>query len=61
MTIQDFLEEYNNFSIGRKREAFKNLIDQLNEDEIELHLPEILDYYLDFEADDFFGTEGADI
>lgn len=63
MNINQFIDEFDNFSLERKRrfltKLFSQIIDNPNDHE-ELLLQWLLPVLSDAEADDYFGTEGFD-
>jgi hypothetical protein len=65
MTLNEFLEEYENLSPRRQYEgigkALKIIASNADDSEIEEQLIYFLNGMADLEADDAFGTEGMDI
>jgi len=63
MTIDEFTYEYDALTKSRQSSGLQNLFDYiLNDLEGNYHIiQELLDVCVGLEADDFFGTEGANI
>lgn len=65
MTLNEFLEEYDNLSPKRQYEgigkALKIIASNADDSEIEEQLLDFLNVIADLEADDVFGTEGMDV
>jgi CHASE3 domain sensor protein len=65
LTLNEFLEEYDNLSPKRQYEgigkALKIIASDADDSEIEEQLLDFLNGIADLEADDAFGTEGMDI
>lgn len=65
MTIEEFYKEYSNLKLERKKQGLYKLVDLLIIEDVGIRdtpaLDALLDISSDLEADDYFGTEGADI
>lgn len=63
MTLDDFSNEYDNLTENRKEEAWISFLDRLSGDPMrfEEFLIVMLSVAVEYEGDDYFGTEGMSV